>query len=159
MYQIGDRVVHPLHGAGIITGVVERTIDGVPAQYYALRLALEDTELFLPVGTCDKLGIRPVCTRAQAQAFLAQLDTVKGSNPKGWNQRYRENMLHLRSGDLLQVAQVVKSLAARDKARGLSTGEKKMLLSARHIVESELCYALECSPEEIAQVIDRHLEQ
>lgn len=157
MYQIGDKVVHPLHGAGVITEIVERTIDGVPATYYALKLALEDTHLFIPIDACDKLGIRPVCSRAQAQAFLQQLDDIARSENKGWNQRYRENMLHLRSGDLLEVAQVVKSLAARDRERGLSTVEKKMLLSARQILESELCFALECSPQEIAQVIDQHL--
>lgn len=66
-------------------------------------------------------------------------------------------MLHIRSGDLGEVAQVVKSLSARDSEHGLSTGEKKMLLSARQILESELCFALNCSPEEIAQVIDQHL--
>ena len=157
MYQIDDKVVHPLHGAGVITEIVERTIDGVPATYYALKLALEDTHLFIPIDACNKLGIRPVCSRAQAQAFLQQLDDIARSENKGWNQRYRENMLHLRSGDLMEVAQVVKSLAARDRERGLSTGEKKMLLSARQILESELCFALECSPQEIAQVIDQHL--
>lgn len=157
MYQIGDKVVHPLHGAGVIADIVERTIDGVPAMYFALRLALDDTELFIPIDACEKLGIRPVCSRAQAEAFLQQLDDIDGSENKGWNQRYRQNMLHIRSGDLHEVAQVVKSLTARDRERGLSTGEKKMLLSARQILESELCFALECSPQEIAQVIDQHL--
>lgn len=158
MYQIGEKVVHPLHGAGVIADIVERTIDGVPATYYALRLALDDTQLFIPIDACEKLGVRPVCSRAQAQAFLQRLDDITGGENKGWNQRYRENMLHLRSGDLDEVAQVVKSLAARDRERGLSTGEKKMLLSARQILESELCFALDCSPQEIAQVIDQHLE-
>lgn len=157
MYQIGDKVVHPLHGAGVIADIVERTIDGVPAMYFALRLALDDTELFIPIDACEKLGIRPVCSRAQAEAFLQQLDDIDGSENKGWNQRYRQNMLHIRSGDLHEVAQVVKSLTVRDRERGLSTGEKKMLLSARQILESELCFALECSPQEIARVIDQHL--
>lgn len=157
MYQIGDKVVHPLHGAGVIADIVERTIDGVPTTYYALRLALDDTQLFIPIDACEKLGIRPVCSCAQAQAFIQRLDDIARGENKGWNQRYRENMLHIRSGDLGEVAQVVKSLSARDSEHGLSTGEKKMLLSARQILESELCFALNCSPEEIAQVIDQHL--
>lgn len=157
MYQIGEKVVHPLHGAGVIADIVERTIDGASETYYALRLALDETKLFIPIDACEKLGVRPVCSRVQAQAFLQRLDDIDGSQNKGWNQRYRENMLHIRSGDLDEVAQVVKSLAARDKERGLSTGEKKMLLSARQILESELSFALDCSPQEIARVIDQHL--
>lgn len=157
MFHIGDKIVHPLHGAGIIADIVERTIDGVPARYFALRLALDDTEVFLPLGSCDRLGIRPVCTREQAQTVVCKLDTVTVPPAKSWNRRYRENMQRIRSGDLLEVAQVIKSLAARDRERGLSTGEKKMLLSARHIMESELAYALELSPEQAAALINEKL--
>lgn len=157
MYQIGDQVVHPLHGAGQIEDIVERTIDGVCATYYALTFARDETRLFIPLASCDKLGIRPVCSRAEVEEFVRGLDGITCGADKGWNQRYRENMLHLRSGDLHEVAQVVKSLAARDRERGLSAGEKKMLVSARQILESELCAALERSPEEIAAIVDQHL--
>lgn len=157
MFQIGDKVVHPLHGAGVITDMVERTIDGARATYYALTLPLDETQLFIPIDACDKLGIRPVCSRAQAEAFVRGLDGVMCGADKGWNQRYRENMLHLRSGDLGEVAQVIKSLSARDRERGLSTGEKKMLASARQILESELAYALDSSPQQIAALVEQHL--
>lgn len=157
MFQIGDKVVHPLHGAGVIQDIVERTIDGVPAQYYALKLALEDTQLFIPTESCEKLGIRPVCSRREAEAFLEQLDSITCSEDKGWNQRYRENMLHLRSGSLPEVAQVIKTLTVRDRKRGLSTGEKKMLASARHILESELAFALDRPPQAIAEIISQKL--
>lgn len=157
MFQIGDKLVHPLHGAGEIVDIVERTIDGAPARYYALRLALEDTELFLPVDSCEKLGVRPVCSRGQAEAFLRQLESVARAEEKGWNQRYRENMLHIRSGNLLEVAQVVKNLAERDRERGLSAGEKKMLVSARQIIDSELAFALDISPEQADELISKRL--
>ena len=157
MFQIGDKVVHPLHGAGVIQDIVERTIDGVPAQYYALKLALEDTQLFIPTESCEKLGIRPVCSRREAEAFLEQLDSITCSEDKGWNQRYRENMLHIRSGNLSEVAQVIKTLTVRDRKRGLSTGEKKMLASARHILESELAFALDRPPQAIAEIISQKL--
>ena len=157
MFHVGDKVVHPLHGAGVIEGMVERTIDDTPAQYYALRPAFGDTQLFIPVDSCEKLGIRPVCSRAQAEAFLHKLDDVARSEDKGWNQRYRENMLHIRSGDLCEVAQVIKSLSVRDRARGLSTGEKKMLEQAMQILESELAFALDRPAERIAEMLREHL--
>lgn len=157
MFRIGDKIVHPLHGAGVIEDIVERTIDGDCAQYYALKLALDNVVLFLPVESCEKLGIRAVCSRKQAEAFLAALDDVARGEDKGWNQRYRENMLHIRSGDLLEVAQVVKNLAGRDRERGLSTGEKKMLTSARQILDSEIAFALGMEPQEAAALIDQRL--
>ena len=157
MFQIGDKVVHPLHGAGVIEDIVERTIDGAPAQYYALKLALDDTQIFIPTDACDKLGVRPVCSREQASALLRQLDSVTRGESKDWNQRYRENMLHIRSGNLLEVAQVIKDLSAREHERGLSTGEKKMLASARHILESELAFALGQTPQAIAEIIEQKL--
>ncbi len=159
MFQIGDKVVHPLHGAGVITDLVERTIDGAGATYYALTLAMDETQLFIPIDACEKLGIRPVCSHAEAEEFVRGLDSVTCGEDKGWNQRYRENMLHLRSGDLHEVAQVIKSLAARNRERGLSTGEKKMLASARQILESELAYALDSSAQEIAALVEKHLCQ
>ncbi len=153
MFLIGDRIVHPLHGAGTIEDIVERTIDGAPAQYYAVRPAFGDTQLFIPVDGCAKLGIRPVCSHEDAEALIARLDSVTPGANKGWNQRYRENMLHIRSGDLYEVALVIKSLAARDRERGLSNGEKKMLSSARQIIVSELAFALGRAPEDVDALI------
>lgn len=157
MFQIGDRIVHPLHGAGVIEDIVERTIDGAPQQYYAMRPMLGDTQLFIPVDACGKLGVRPVCSRDEAEQLLQRLDQVTRSEEKGWNQRYRENMLHIRSGILSEVAQVIKSLAARDRERGLSTGEKKMLVSARQILASELSVALDRPLAAVEQIIEEKL--
>lgn len=157
MFQIGDRIVHPLHGAGVIEDIVERTIDGAPQQYYAMRPMLGDTQLFIPVDACGKLGVRPVCSRDEAEQLLQRLDRVTRSEEKGWNQRYRENMLHIRSGNLSEVAQVIKSLAARDRERGLSTGEKKMLVSARQILASELSVALDRPLAAVEQIIEEKL--
>ena len=157
MFHTGDHIVHPLHGAGTIEDIVERTIDGVPEKYYALKPAFGDTQLFIHVDCCEKLGIRPVCSKEQAQAFLKQLDEVMCSEDKGWNQRYRENMLHIRSGNLMEVAQVVKTLAVRDHRRGLSAGEKKMLVSAHQILSSELVFALDLTLQQAENLIDQKL--
>ena len=153
MFDIGDRIVYPLHGAGMIEDIVERTIDGAPALYYALRPAFGDAQLFLPVASSEKIGIRPVCSRAQAEALLRHPCEQAPSEAKCWNRRYRENMLHLRSGEPESVAQVVRTLAARERARGLSTGERKMLLSASQILASELAEALGVPPEEALALV------
>ena len=76
MFHVGDKVVHPLHGAGVIEGMVERTIDDTPAWYYVLRPVFGDTELFLPVDGCGRLGVRPVCSRECAERFLDGLDAI-----------------------------------------------------------------------------------
>lgn len=157
MFRIGDKVVHPMHGAGIIEDVVERTIDGVSARYYALKLALDDVTLFLPVDNSEKLGIRPVCSAKEAKMLLDHFEELARSEDKGWNQRYRENMQRIRSGDLLEVGQVVKNLAEREHERGLSTGEKKMLASAKRIVISEVAFSLGMGMEDAEKLIDQRL--
>ena len=149
MYQVGDKIVHPMHGAGIVDEIVERTIDGQTETYYALRLVLERVVLYIPVRTSGALGVRPVCSAEAAQELLGRLPALEIEADGNWNRRYRENMERLRSGDLLEVAGVVKGLTLRDRRRGLSTGEKKMLGLAKQILASELSLALGRDPEEM----------
>lgn len=149
MYQVGDKIVHPMHGAGIVDEIVERTIDGQTETYYALRLVLERVVLYIPVRTSGALGVRPVCSAEAAQELLGRLPALEIEADGNWNRRYRENMDRLRSGDLLEVAGVVKRLTLRDRRRGLSTGEKKMLGLAKQILASELSLALGRDPEEM----------
>lgn len=156
MFQIGDKVVHPMHGAGIIENIMQREIDGESAEYYALKVA-DNIVLFLPTQSCEKIGIRPVCSREQANNFLIELETLDCETDKNWNQRYRENMIHIRSGDLMQVAQVIKNLIEREKVRNLATGERKMLHSARQIIDSEIAYSLDISIEEAEELINQKL--
>lgn len=149
MYQVGDKIVHPMHGAGIVDEIVERTIDGQTETYYALRLVLERVVLYIPVRTSGALGVRPVCSAEAAQELLGRLPALEIEADGNWNRRYRENMDRLRSGNLLEVAGVVKGLTLRDRRRGLSTGEKKMLGLAKQILASELSLALGRDPEEM----------
>lgn len=155
MYQVGEKIVHPMHGAGFVDDIVERTIDGQTESYYALRLALERVLLYIPVKSSDTLGIRPICSAESAQELLGALPGLKIDPNMNWNRRYRENMDRLRSGDLLEVAGVVKALTLRDRRRGLSTGEKKMLGLSKQILASELSLALDRDPEDMKrEVVD-----
>lgn len=146
-----------MHGAGVIEKIVERRTDGVTVYYYALKLTLDDVILFVPVDTSDEIGLRRVCSAQQARALLDALPTIVRDAEQCWNRRYRENMLRIRSGDTEEVAKVVKNLLVRQNERGLSTGEKKMLGSAKRILTSELALALGHAPAEIEHILDMRL--
>lgn len=148
-YQIGDRIAHPLHGAGVISEIEIKRIEGRDMEYYVLRLPVSDMLIKIPKDTCDVVGVRPILSPEQADCVLSALDSVDVNMNQNWNKRYRENMQRIRSGDLLEVASVIKGLMLRDSERGLSTGERKMLHSAKQILISEIVLAKNCSYTEI----------
>ena len=143
MYHIGQWVTHPMHGAGTISGMIEQRPDGHPKMYYVLTLMKGGLQLYVPCDGCEKAGLRPVITRQEADLLLqsfAALETESGGN---WNQRYRDNMDRLKSGQPGQVAVVIKSLLQREAQKHLSTGERKMLNTALQILASELALVIE----------------
>ena len=143
MYHIGQCVTHPMHGAGTISGMIEQRPDGHPKMYYVLTLMKGGLQLYVPCDGCEKAGLRPVITRQEADLLLqsfAALETESGGN---WNQRYRDNMDRLKSGQPGQVAVVIKSLLQREAQKHLSTAERKMLNTALQILASELALVIE----------------
>lgn len=150
-YEVGDKIAHPLHGAGVIDHVEKRRINGVEREYYVLRLPVGDMVVMIPRDSCEAIGVRPVISAADAERLLAAVPDIEISMTANWNKRYRENMLRIKSGDLMEVAAVVKGLMLRDGERGLSTGERKMLHSAKQILLSELVLALPCAYEDAEQ--------
>lgn len=153
MYHIGQCVTHPMHGAGTISGMMEQRPDGQRKMYYILTLMKGGLQLYVPCDGCEKAGLRPVITRQEAEELLQSFAALEPDGGGNWNQRYRENMEHLRSGDPRRVAMVIKSLQAREADRTLSTGERKMLTTARQILLSELSVALECTLQEAENLL------
>ena len=153
MYHIGQYVTHPMHGAGQISGEIQQRSAQGPKMYYILTLQQGGLQLYIPCDGCEKAGLRPTITRQEAESLLRTLPALSVENNANWNQRYRENMEHLRSGDPRRVAMVIKSLQAREADRTLSTGERKMLTTARQILLSELSVALECTPQEAENLL------
>ena len=137
-FQIGDKVAHPMYGAGVVESVVQKKVDGVVREYYTLKLPRRAMVVMIPTDSCEEIGVRPVVDAPQADRVLAAIPTIQVETTANWNHRYRENLERLKSGDLLEVAWVVKGLTIREHRRGLSTGERKMLHSARQILISEL---------------------
>lgn len=153
MFAIGEFIAHPMHGAGMIDSVVKKKIDGSERDYYVLKLPVGEMKVMIPVEGCENIGVRPIVSPQEALKVIDALSEIDINMTQNWNKRYRENMLKIKSGDLLEVAEVVKGLMLRDMERGLSTGERKMLHSAKQIFISELVISLEKSYADIEAII------
>lgn len=156
-FQIGDKVVHPMYGAGVLESVVQRKVGGVVRDYYIMKLPERSMVVMIPTENSEEIGVRPVIDREQADRILASIPNIRVEMTSNWNHRYRENMERLKSGNLLEVAWVVKGLTQREASRGLSTGERKMLHSARQILISELVLSKSISYEGAEQALDTAL--
>ena len=157
MFDVGDKIVHPMHGAGVIESIVLRKVDGTNRQYYVLRVPVINMLVMIPINSSDEIGVRAVVDSDTAEGILHSLPELEIDSTPNWNRRYRENMLRIKSGDLAEVARVVKSLMARDRERGLSTGERKMLHSAKQILISEIVLAQSASYEDVEKRINEEL--
>ena len=154
MYQIGDKVVHPMHGAGVIDSIVQRKVAGKLEDYYLLRLSVGSMTVMIPTGNTQEIGVRPIVSSEEANDLIRALENIEVDMTQNWNRRYRENMVRLKSGDLLEVARVVKGLLLRESQRGLSNGERKMLRTAKQILISELVLAQSLPYETVEDNID-----
>lgn len=153
MFDIGDKIVYPMHGAGIIEGIEEKKILGETRRYYVLKIPCGDMKIMIPVESSDDIGVRAI---GDAESFSRIMDTLSAKSsdmPGNWNRRYRENMERLKTGDILEVAGVVRNLVRTDHEKKLSTGEKKLLTNARQILVSELVLISGKNPEEINEYI------
>lgn len=157
MFQIGDRVVHPMHGGGILESVVQKKVDGVMRDYYVMKLPNRSMVVLIPTIGCAEIGMRHVMPPDQADSILKAIPGLDVMMTSNWNHRYRENMDRLKSGDLLEVARVIKGLTLRDGKRGLSTGERKMLHSAKQILISELVLSKDMTYEAAEEALNTAL--
>jgi len=159
VYQIGDKVVHPMHGAGVIDSIVRKKVAGKVQDYYLLKLSTGSMMVMIPTEHSDEIGVRPVVSGQEATHILSEMEDIQVDMTSNWNQRYRENMLRIKSGNLLEVAKVVKGLMYRETQKGLSTGERKMLHSAKQILISELVLAQSMPYEAVEERVNKVLHQ
>ncbi|MBR5543705.1 MAG: CarD family transcriptional regulator [Oscillospiraceae bacterium] len=154
MYTVGNKIVHPLHGAGTIDNIITQTIDGTSREYYVVKLHTNNMTIMVPVATSKEIGIRDVISSEEADKLLSLFSTIETDDVQNWNRRYRDNATKIKSGDLNEVVRVIKSLSIRDIKSGLSTGERKMLHSARQILVSELILAKGTTKQDIENLLD-----
>ncbi len=143
MFKIGDKVAYPMHGAGIISDIVEEKIGMSKLDYYVFQMPVGGLVLKIPVDASQTVGLRCVVAPEEAVKLIAALPELEVEMDGNWNHRYRENLDRIKSGDLYEVARVIKGLSRRDAQRGLSNGERKMLHSAKQILISEFVLTLE----------------
>ena len=158
MFNIGDNIVYPMHGAGTISSIEEKEILGEKQQYYIIKMPGE-VMVMVPTAKAEAMGVRNVIDEKSANKVLQVLEKDETEMSNNWNKRYRENLDKMKTGNIYEVADVVRNLSFKQKEKGtLSTGEKKMLLNAKQILVSELVLAEHSSREEIEKLIDNKID-
>ena len=153
MFNVGDKIVYPMHGAGTIDSREEKDILGEKQSYYILRMPGE-VKVMIPTAKAEAVGVRNVIDKQSAEKVIGILEQDETLMDKNWNKRYRDNMEKMKSGDIYQVADVVRNLSFKQKEKGLSTGEKKMLNNAKQILVSELVLAEHATEDEVEKLVD-----
>jgi CarD family transcriptional regulator len=152
VFEVGETVVYPHHGAALIEAIEIRNIKGVPTEYLVLKVQQGDLTVRVPASNAEYVGVRDVVDQAGLQKVFGVLRLPYIEEPTNWSRRYKANVEKLASGDVIKVAEVVRDLFRRDQDRGLSAGVKRMLAKARQILVSELALA-EKTDESSAEVI------
>lgn len=154
MFNIGDKIVYPMHGAGIIVAEEEKEILGEKRKYFIMKMPMSDMKVMIPIDSVEEIGIRPVVGDEEIEKVKAILSDEETEMSQNWNRRYRANMDKVKTGDIYEIAAVVRNLVIRDREKGLSTGERKMLSNAKQMLVSEMVLAKEMENEEADNLIE-----
>ncbi len=158
MFNVGDRIVYPMHGAGFIEGIVQQQVGGQLRDYFDIRIHGGNIRLKLPVQSVNVVHLRAVMSAGEAQEILGYFDGLEIDQSAPWGKRYKENLEHLKTGDPREVVGVVKALMLRDKAVGLSTGDRQVMVMARNILCSELSLALDTEIDVLQKKLQEMIE-
>jgi CarD family transcriptional regulator len=159
VFDVGDKVVYPHHGAGTVVRRERRTVLGQEREYLTIQILHNDMIVNVPTENADRVGLRKVIDEKMVERVLEVLHGDGTSMPKNWNRRFKYNRDKMKTGDIFELAEVVRNLSLREQEKGLSTGEKQMFVKAKKILASELMYAKEMDEEETAEWLDSVLER
>lgn len=154
MFNVGDKVVYPMHGAGVIESIEEKEVLGEIRKYYVMRLPLGDMRVMVPMTSVEQVGLRQVIDEQGVEKVFSILRKKEVTMNSNWNKRYRSNLEKIRSGNVFELAEVVRNLILRDQEKGLSTGERRMLENARQILVSEIVLAREMEEEKVESMLE-----
>ncbi len=157
LYSVGDKVVYPHHGAGKIVKIEQKEVLGQRRNYLTIQILHNDMTVMVPVENADRAGLRKVVEADVVEEVLVVLHGDPTRMPKNWSRRYKHNRDKLKTGDIFEVAEVVRNLAIRHADKGLSTGEKQMFSKAKKILASELMYARNYSEDQANVFLDEVL--
>ncbi len=159
MFNVGDRVVYPMHGAGVIESIEEKEILGATKKYYVMKMPLGEMKVLIPIDNISQVGLREVIEENQVTQVFIILQGEQPELSSNWNRRYRTHLEKIKSGDIYEVAEVVRNLMLREREKGLSTGESKMLDTARQILISELILVQGIEQNEVKSTLDNIFDQ
>ena len=152
MFDVGDKVVYPHHGAGTVEKKEVKVVLGEEREYLTIRILHNEMTVNVPVDNCDKVGLRGVIDLEMVEVVQKVLLGGSTEMPKNWNRRFKHNRDKMKTGDILELAEVVRNLSLRDHEKGLSTGEKQMYVKAKKILASELMYAKDLSEDDVRKI-------
>jgi CarD family transcriptional regulator len=153
-FEVGDNVVYPHHGAGKVVKKELKKVLGEEREYLTIKILHNDMTVMVPCENAGKAGLRRVIDEETVQKVLGVLSDDVSEMPKNWNRRFKHNRDKIKTGDIYELAEVVRNLAIREQDKGLSTGEKQMYTRAKKILASELMYALEMTEDEAEAHLD-----
>ena len=156
-FEVGDNVVYPHHGAGKVIKKEEKEILGERREYLTIKILHNDMTVMVPTENAALAGLRRVIDEETVKRVLAVLQAESSEMPKNWNRRFKHNRDKIKTGDIYELAEVVRNLAIREAEKGLSTGEKQMFTRAKKILASELMYALEMEEDQAEAHLDELL--
>lgn len=154
MFNIGDKILYPIHGAGVIESIEEREVLGKKNKYYIMRIPLNGMQLMIPIDNIEALGIRGIIDKKGADKVLEIISEVPTEMNKVWTKRYRENESKIKAGNIFEIADIVRNLIVLDRLKKLSTGEKRILANAKDILISELMLVFDMEGKQVEQLLD-----
>ncbi len=156
-FNTGDKVVYPNHGVGVIEQIGYGTVNGRTETYYMLRIASSALKVMIPRSNAEAVGLRPVIRNGETSKVLGFIEKGKFNSHHDWKHRYKENSDRMRTGSLIEVAAVLKSLVTLSRTKPLSFREKKMLERARYLLVSELATARNTTAETVEMMLAKSL--
>ena len=154
MFDVGDKVVYPHHGAGTVVRRESRVVLSQEREYLTIQISHSDMIVNVPIENADRVGLRKIIDEEMVERVIRVLHGSGTTMPKNWNRRFKYNRDKMKTGDIFELAEVVRNLSLREQEKGLSTGEKQMFVKAKKILASELMYAREMDEAETAEWLD-----
>jgi CarD family transcriptional regulator len=158
MYSLGDKVVYPLHGVGVIDSIEDKTVLGEKRSYYVIKLAISDMTVMIPTNKSEDLGLRLVVSDRDANKALKVIGSETTEMEEDWKSRYQQNFEKIKSGSILNVAEVVRNLFHRNKVKELSIMEKKLYENAYRLLVDEISYVKDLEREKVQNLVAQGLE-
>jgi CarD family transcriptional regulator, regulator of rRNA transcription len=159
LYKVGDKVVYPHHGAGTVVKREKKEVLGEKREYLTIKILHNDMTVNVPAENCELVGLRKVIDEEAVKKVVKYLTSGGTEMPKNWNRRFKHNRDKMKTGDIFELAEVVRNLALRDVEKGLSTGEKQMYVKAKKILASELMYAKNMTEDEALEWLEETLTE